>query len=44
MLTNYGDVFEMWFEGANGGDGYYGGAYEIRKINILDYYNWDETY
>ena len=43
LLTNYGPIFEVWFDGANGGDGYYGGAKDIRKVDKKTYYEWDKT-
>lgn len=44
LLTNYGDVFEVWFDGANGGTGWYGGANEERRIDRETYYDWQTTY
>jgi len=43
LLTNYGPVFEMWFDGANGGDGYYGGKNTNVYVNKQRYYNWPKT-
>lgn len=44
LLTNYGEIFEVWFDGANGGNGYYGGANEIRKVDKKTYYDWSNTH
>lgn len=43
IFTSYGPVFEMWFDGANGGGGYYGGALGNRQIDRKTYYDWPAT-
>ena len=37
LLLDYGEVFEFWIDGANGGTGYYGGANENRKVDRKTY-------
>ena len=44
ILTDYGPVFEVWHDGANGGDGYYGGKGGKRAIDRNTYYDWPRAW
>ena len=44
LLSHYGAISEVWFDGANGGVGYYGGANERRTIDRKTYYDWPRTW
>jgi len=42
LMSGYGELFTSWHDGANGGDGYYGGKNEKRTIDRSTYYQWTE--
>ena len=44
IMSDYGPISEIWLDGANGGDGWYGGAKETRKLpsDARTYYRFNE--
>jgi len=43
LATQYGPLYEMWFDGANGGTGFYGGQRGRRRIDGATYYQWGKV-
>ena len=44
LMTDYGPLFEIWFDGCYGPDGFYGGARTKRIIDNVNYFDWDNTW